>query len=75
MGHVLQIGEIGTRFADGREGCTQLPARAIENAYCILQITAMQKQNGELDVTMCLPQCLERLLAAAPGEPLQMRKH
>jgi hypothetical protein len=55
-----------TRLADGGECCTQLPTRAIENACCLLQITAMQEQDGELDAAVCLPQCLARLLAAAP---------
>ena len=71
MGQVLQIRGIGTWLADGGEGCTQLPARAIENGGCLLQITAMQKQDGKLDVAVCLPQCLARLRAAAPGEPLE----
>ena len=42
----LEIRGIWTWLADGRECCTQLPAGAIENACCLLQLTAMQKQDG-----------------------------
>src|SRR5260370_24721769 len=71
MGQVLQIRGSRTRLPDGGECCTQLPARAIENACCFLQITAMQKQDGELDVAVCLSQRLARLLAAASGKSLE----
>src|SRR5262245_28801178 len=66
---VAQVSGFGTRLADVGERRTKLPARAMENVGCLLHVTAVQKQDGELYVAVCAMQCLARLLAAAPGEP------